>query len=272
MSNTKTPPIVLTVGGFDPSSGAGVTADVKTMAALNCYGVACITALTVQSTLGVRKVQPVEPELLADTLAELARDMQFAAVHIGMLGSAGVANAVADFLSIPRQPNVVLDPVLKSTSGTAFLDDQGLTVLIERLIPLATVITPNLHEASVISGFQVDTKEQMTRAAAKLHHMGARNVVVTGGHLAQPADLLSSAAKSGLEQQFFESSHIDSRSTHGTGCAFSTALACHLARGRSMADAVEKAQTYVRSAIAGAYRVGGGIGPINHLYRIGQEE
>jgi len=217
-------------------------------------------------------MQPVEPQLLADTLAELALDMQFAAVHIGMLGSAGAANAIADFLSVESPPNVVLDPVLKSTSGTSLVDDDGFKVLIERLIPLATVITPNLHEASIISGLQVKTRDGMTSAAANLHQFGARNVVVTGGHLDQPADLLSSSVDSGLEQQFFESSRIDSRSTHGTGCAFSMALACHLAHGRTLADAVGRAQAYVRSAIAGAYQVGGGTGPINHFFGIKQED
>ncbi len=266
------PPVVLTIAGFDPSSGAGVTADIKTIAAHGCYGVAAITALTVQSTLGVRRVRPVQPDLLAETLDELARDMQFAAVHIGMLGSAETANIVADFVSMNRLPNVVLDPVLKATSGADLLDDLGLTILIKRLMPLARVITPNLDEASVISGLAVASKEDMALAAAKLLEMGAQAVVITGGHLDQPCDLLSSTGESGTEQQFFQSERIHSTSTHGTGCAFSTAIACHLAHGRSVVDSVGRAQAYVGAAISKAYPVGKGIGPLNHLYRMPQEE
>jgi hydroxymethylpyrimidine/phosphomethylpyrimidine kinase len=268
----KALPIVLTIAGFDPSSGAGITADIKTIAAHKCYGVACITALTVQSTLGVRRVEPVATDLLAQTLAELAKDIKFAAVHIGMLGSAEAAGVVADFLATHELSNVVLDPVLKSTSGAVLLDDRGLAVLVERLMPLSAVITPNLHEASIISGLAVGTREEMALAAPKLHRMGARAMVITGGHLEEPADLLSFAGKSGIEQQFFESARIDSNSTHGTGCAFSTAIACHLAHGRGLADAVSRAQAYVRSAITEAYPIGEGIGPVNHLYEFRKDE
>ncbi len=262
------PPVVLTIAGFDPSSGAGVTADIKTIAALGCYGVACITALTVQSTRGVRRIQPVAPGLLSETLAELAGDMTFAAVHIGMLGSAETANIVADFLAGNRLPNVVLDPVLKATSGVDLLDGPGLTVLIKRLMPLSTVITPNLDEASVISGLTVSTGEEMALAATKLHQIGARAVIVTGGHLAKPADLLSVSGERGAQQQFFGVKHVKSTSTHGTGCAFSTAIACHLAHGRSLADAIGMAQAYVSTAIARAYPVGKGLGPMNHLFAL----
>jgi hydroxymethylpyrimidine/phosphomethylpyrimidine kinase len=262
---TKSPPVVLTIAGFDPSSGAGVTADIKTISAHGCYGVACITALTVQSTLGVRRVEPVAPDLLAATLAELASDMQFDAVHIGMLGTAEGARAVAEFLSASRPPNVVLDPVLESTSGWRLLDDPGLTVLIERLMPLSTVITPNLQEAAVLAGMPVESEEDMQLAAARLHDKGAQGVVITGGHLDHPADLLSVVGESGPKQQFFRADRLDSASTHGTGCAFSTAIACHLAHGRNLADAVPLAKEYVRAAIAEAYPVGRGPGPINHL-------
>ncbi len=266
------PPVVLTIAGFDPSSGAGVSADIKTIAAHDCYGVACITALTVQSTLGVRRVQPVEPDLLTETLDELARDVLFAAVHIGMLGSEETVKRVADFVSRNRLPNVVLDPVLKATSGADLLDGPGLTILIKRLIPLSCVVTPNLDEASIISGLAVARREDMAPAAARLHEWGARAVVITGGHLERPCDLLSCKGESGIEQKFFESERIASTSTHGTGCAFSTAIACHLAHGRSIADAVSRAQRYVRAAIANGYQVGKGVGPLNHLHAMPPEE
>lgn len=273
---TKRPPVVLTIAGFDPSSGAGITADIKTIAAHNCYGVACITALTVQSTQGVRRVEAVAANLLAASMVELASDVEFAAVHIGMLGSADTANAIADFLVTKHPPNVVLDPVLRSTSGTDLLDQAALTVLIERLMPLATVLTPNLDEAAILTGMTVGTRAEMSLAAEKLHKMGCRSVVITGGHLSQGhpgelADLLSFAGQRGFEQKFFEVKRQQSNSTHGTGCAFSTAMACNLALGKTFVDAVSLAQAYVGSAISNAYPIGRGIGPINHLYKLGNE-
>src|SRR5579872_668886 len=168
-----TPPVVLTIAGFDPSSGAGVTADIKTIAAHACYGVACITALTVQSTAGVQKVETVAPSLVAETLAELASDLEIASVHIGMLGSEKVVEAVADFLVSHKMLSVVLDPILRSSSGAALLDPAGTQLLIERLLPLATVVTPNIDEASALTGMPVTSPEQMRAAARKLHQMGA---------------------------------------------------------------------------------------------------
>jgi hydroxymethylpyrimidine/phosphomethylpyrimidine kinase len=263
---SENPPVVLTIAGFDPSSGAGVTADIKTIAVHGCYGVAAITAMTVQSTSGLRRVEVIA-DLLKDTLFELAADVQFAAVHVGMLGSAEAANVVADFLTHNGTPNVVLDPVLKSTSGAALLDDAGIWVLEKRLIRLSAAITPNLSEASVLTGLAVGNEEEMMRAAARLHEMGAPSVVITGGHSDQPADLLSRNHKSGLDQQFFRAEHIASNSTHGTGCAFSCSIACHLALGRSLPEAVLRAKSFVRRAIEGAYPVGKGVGPINHFYK-----
>ena len=153
----QTPPVVLTIAGFDPSSGAGITADIKTIAAHGCYGVACITALTVQSTMGVRRVEPVSVELVRETLSDLSRDIEIAAVHVGMLSTGKVAEAVADFLEKAKLPNVVLDPILKSSSGTALLNDSGARVITERLLGLATVVTPNIDEATALtraSGYQ----------------------------------------------------------------------------------------------------------------------
>ena len=167
------PPVVLTIAGFDPGSGAGITADIKTIAAHGCYGVACITALTVQSTGGVRRVETVDAGLVTETLAELASDVEIAAVHVGMLGSGKVVRAVADFLEQQKLPNIVLDPILKSSSGADLLDAAGARLLTEKLIPLATVLTPNVDEASALTGLPVTDPEQMRAAARKLHEMGA---------------------------------------------------------------------------------------------------
>ncbi len=277
------PPVVLTIAGFDPSSGAGVTADIKTIAAHGCYGVACITAMTVQSTAGVRRVEAVDPGLVTDTLQELASDIPIAAVHIGMLGTAKVVKAVAEFLgqrsgkaeftnTLPnRLPNVVLDPIMKSSSGADLLDAPGTRLLIEKLIPLADVITPNVDEASVLTGLKVTDLDEMRAAAAKLHQMGSAAVVITGGHLEKAIDLLSFTTKRGVEQEVFKAERQRSNSTHGTGCAFATAMACHLALDRGLAEAALLAKTYVTAAIAAGHALGRGTGPVHHLYRMNQQ-
>jgi hydroxymethylpyrimidine/phosphomethylpyrimidine kinase len=266
-----TPPVVITIAGFDPSSGAGVTADIKTIAAHGCYGVACITAMTVQSTVGVRRVEAVDAGLVTEFLTELASDVEIAAVHIGMLGSAKVVRAVADFLAANKMPNVVLDPILRSSSGTDLLDPAGMRSLSEMLLPLATIVTPNTDEASALTGLTVTDPEQMRAAARKLHEMGASAVVVTGGHLEKAIDLLSFTGKRGIEQELFKSVRLKSNSTHGTGCAFATALACHLAMGRGLPEAVLLAKAYVAAAISHAHPLGHGIGPVHHLYRMQQQ-
>jgi hydroxymethylpyrimidine/phosphomethylpyrimidine kinase len=268
------PPVVLTIAGFDPSSGAGVTADIKTIAAHGCYGVACITAMTVQSTAGVRRVEAVDPALVTETLQELATDIPIAAVHIGMLGSAKVVKAVAEFLgqcSSKKLPNVVLDPILKSSSGADLLDAPGLKLLIERLIPLADVITPNVDEAATLTGLKVTDLEEMRAAAGKLHQKGSAAVVITGGNLDKAIDLLSFTTKRGVEQEVFKAERQRSNSTHGTGCAFATAMACHLALERGLAEAALLAKTYVTAAIAAGHPLGRGTGPVHHLYRMNQQ-
>lgn len=261
---SEAPPIVLSIAGFDPSSGAGVTADIKTIAALGCYGVAAITALTVQSTAGVLGVTPIDPELLTSSLDELMRDVKVSAVHIGMLGTGEMADSVARFLQKYRPGNVVLDPVLKSSSGASLLDQAGAKILIQRLLVLADVITPNVDEASALTGLKVGNPEQMDHAARRLHEMGAHAVVITGGHLDRAVDLLSVRGE-GLEM--LEGEKLGCPNTHGTGCAFSTAIACQLALGQGLPQAVRFAKSYVLQAIKDSYSIGRGPGPINHMSR-----
>jgi hydroxymethylpyrimidine/phosphomethylpyrimidine kinase len=268
---TATPPVVLTIAGFDPSSGAGITADIKTIAAHECYGVACITALTVQSTRGVGRVEGVDPKVIVESLAELAADLAIEAVHIGMLGSRRAVEVVADFLVQARLPHVVLDPILKATSGADLLDAAGIRLLLERLLPLAELVTPNLDEASLMTGMAVTNLEQMRKAAACLHSLGAANVVVTGGHLEKATDLLSFATTRGTEEEVFKADRQRSNSTHGTGCAFSTALACNLAHGRGLPESVLLAKAYVSAAIANAHPLGHGVGPLHHLFRMSRQ-
>lgn len=272
------PQVVLTIAGFDPSSGAGVTADIKTIAAHGCYGIACITAMTVQSTVGVRRVEALDPALVTETLQELAADAPIAAVHIGMLGAGKVVRAVTDFLTqstgkagFPKLPNVVLDPILKSSSGAELLDTAGIKLLIEKLIPLADMLTPNVDEAALLTGLKVTDLDEMRSAANKLHEMGSRALVITGGHLDKAIDLLSFTTKRGIEQEVFKAERQRSNSTHGTGCAFSTAMACHLALDRGLPEAALLAKTYVTAAIAAGHPLGRGRGPVHHLYRMHQQ-
>jgi hydroxymethylpyrimidine/phosphomethylpyrimidine kinase len=266
------PPVVLSVAGYDPSSGAGITADIKTAASQGCYAVTCITALTVQSTQGVFSVQPLEPELVRRTLEALADDMEIAAVRIGMLGSMPVAAAVAAFLESRRHPKVVLDPVIQSSSGAALLDKGGLEIL-RSMLPLADVITPNLDEAALLLGSKPlapdaswdEAVPQLRRWAAQLHDLGARGIVITGGHLRPAHDYLSYGKPGEVTEDVISGEWLESRSTHGTGCAFATALACQLALGHELPQAVRAAKDFVHRALVAAYPLGKGIGPPNHM-------
>jgi hydroxymethylpyrimidine/phosphomethylpyrimidine kinase len=271
----ESPQIVLTIAGFDPSSGAGITADIKTIAAHGCYGVACVTALTVQSTMGVRRVESVSPDLIRETLEELSADLPIAAVHLGMLGTAKVVRAVAEFLEgrtgKAKLSNIVLDPILKSSSGADLLDGPGTKLLVEKLLPQVAVLTPNVDEAAYLTGLKVTTEDEMRAAAEKLHQMGCNAVVITGGHLEKAIDLLSFTTKKGVEQEVFKAERVRSNATHGTGCAFATSMACHLAQDRGLAEATLLAKTYVTAAIAAGYPLGRGTAPVHHLYRMNQQ-
>jgi hydroxymethylpyrimidine/phosphomethylpyrimidine kinase len=221
--------------------------------------------MTVQSTSGVRQVSPVDLRLLTDTLDELVTDVKVSAVHIGMLGSGGIASRVARFLEKTKLPNVVLDPILKSSSGASLLDEGGVSVLKESLLPLATVVTPNVHEATALTGVPIENVEDMKLAAQRLQEMGAQGVVITGGHLERAIDLLSVKDQ---YVQIFKSDLLPSTNTHGTGCAFSTTIACQLAQERPLSTAVLLAKSYVTAAIANGYPVGKGLGPVNHMYQM----
>ena len=262
------PPILLTIAGFDPSCGAGVAADLKTFAAHNCYGVAAVTALTVQSTQGVRAVHATPAAALRGQLEALAEDSALAAVKIGMLANRANASAVAEFLDKHSFPHVVLDPVSRPTEGDVeLLDAPGLKFLRDELLKRATVITPNMLEAELLTGMEVKDLNAMKAAAQKLMEMGARAVIVTGGHLEKPTDVLCDAA--GLET--FGGDHVKSLNTHGSGCTFSSAIAAQLACGQHLRDAAILAKAYVMKAIEKSYSTGKGAGPLNQLFRFHQE-
>lgn len=261
------PPILLSIAGFDPSSGAGVSADIKTAAAHGCYGVACVTALTIQSTQGVARIEPVAGRLVTETLEALAADVEIAAVRLGMLGSAEVALAVAAFLAGHPMPHVVLDPIVSSSSGKALIDLEGVDVIRKRLLSVAEVVTPNLAEAAALWGWPVRTITDMEAAAEALQALGARNVLITGGHLDENTDVLRTAA--GDTRQIL-GLRVESKATHGTGCALATAIACNLAKGMGVHEACMAAKDYVRQAIETAAPIGRGSGPMNLLFKLDQ--
>ena len=255
----KAPPVILSIAGYDPSSGAGIAADIKTISAHGCYGVTCITALTVQSTLGVERVVPVTGKLVSETLKALASDVEIAAVKIGMLDSADAARAVVGFLRQSRPAIVVIDPVIRSSSGTDLISADAMRVLQTRLLPLATVITPNIAEAAALTGLKVQSRQEMLAAAEHLQSMGPASVIITGGHLRRPADLVSEMAKRPV---FLNGRRIKSSSSHGTGCVFSTALTCNLAHGLTVGQAARRAKSFVRAALRQPPGIGKGTGPI----------
>jgi hydroxymethylpyrimidine/phosphomethylpyrimidine kinase len=259
---TDQQPVVLTIAGFDPSSGAGITADLKVFAAHRLYGASAITALTVQSTLGVRRVGPVSPDLLRETLDCLAGDLIFSGVKIGMLGTGEVAGVVAEFLGKSGIPagRVVLDPVLRSSSGRELLSKDGVRRLKSDLLPRVGWTTPNSEELAVLAEMAVPSREAVPAAAARLaERYPGLNVVVTGGHLDAPDDFLRTADG---ETRWFAGERIETRATHGTGCAFSSALLARLVLGDAPAEAVAAAKAYVAGAMRAAQPIGKGRGPV----------
>ena len=262
------PPIVLTIAGFDPSAGAGVAADLKTFSVHNCYGVAAITALTVQSTQGVKSVHDTPASELRAQLDTLLEDVKIAAIKIGMLGHRGNAVVVGEFLDRAGVANVVLDPVMKSTSGNVDLVDAGgINYLAEELLKRATVVTPNIAEAEILSGIPIKDHAAMEAAARKIVERGARAVVVKGGHMEKAIDVLFD----GNEVLTLGGDHIKSENTHGSGCTFASAIAAQLACGRPLREAVLLAKAYVTKAIEKGFSIGKGPGPLDHFYRIHQE-
>ncbi len=258
------PPILLAISGFDPSCGAGVAADLKTFAAHNCYGVAAITALTVQSSQGVQATNLTAPATLRGQLDAILDDVAIAAVKIGMLGNRANAAVVAEFLDRGKFAHVVLDPVLRASSGgVELLDASGIRFLRDELLKRVSVVTPNVPEAELLTGIEIKDVASMKAAAQKLIEMGARSVVVKGGHLPKPTDVLCE----GTEIDTFEGDHIKTENTHGSGCTFSSAVASQLASGLQIREAVILAKAYVTKAMEKGYAIGKGPGPLNHFFR-----
>lgn len=269
-------PTLLTIAGYDPSSGAGVTADLAVFQAHGLFGTSCVTALTVQSTLGVAATQPLEGGWIRRTLDHLEEDLPPAGVKIGMLGTAGGVAAVAGYLEglrgSGRRPAVVLDPVVRASSGAALLDGAGVELLRERLLPLVDWVTPNVAELSLLSGVSLAERpgrEAIERAAESLGAgYRALGLLVTGGEDDPPDDLLVAAAggKTPSPGHWLAGEHVATTSTHGTGCALSSALLCRLVLGDAPLVAAAGAKAYVAGALRHAVAVGHGRGPMNLLW------
>lgn len=262
---------VLTIAGFDPSSGAGVTADLMVFAAHGFFGTSCITSLTVQSTIGVQAAHPIRPETVRATLDCLHGDLPAAGIKIGMLATEETVAVVADFLGDLKGGGewlpVVLDPVLRSSSGRELLDEDGVTTLRERLLPLVDWVTPNIDELEILSGRRVTKRGDLPDAARELQgEFAGLNVFATGGHLESPDDFLLTAEG---ETWWLPGVRVDSTSTHGTGCALSSALLSGLVQGKSAYEAAVSAKIYVAQAIRTAVGLGHGRGPLNHLWPLG---
>ena len=251
---------VLIVAGSDSGGGAGIQADLRTVSALGGFGMTAITALTAQNTLGVFGVHSVPPDFVAQQMRVVLNDIGADAIKIGMLGSAEIAKVVADVLNTIDPIPLVLDPVMISTSGSALLDAQGATAMKDRLIPKSLLLTPNLREAEALTGLTVDTLSAMEKAADRLLGLGARNVLIKGGHLTgdELIDLL--VGQDGRTE--FRHPRIDTCHTHGTGCTLASAVATGLARGLALRDAVDVAHAYVQKAIRNAPGLGRGNGPL----------
>jgi len=258
------PPILLTIAGFDPSCGAGTMADLKTFAAHGCYGVAAITSMTVQNTIGVEAVHNTPSAELREQLEVLAKDCEIAAVKIGMLGNRGNAVVVGEFLDAHKFAHVVHDPVMKSSTGTELLDAGGVKYVATELLKRSSVFTPNVPEAEVLAGMQIKDIAAMEVAARKIVEMGAKSVIVKGGHMDRAVDVLFD----GNELVQLGGDKVKTENTHGTGCTFASALTAQLAAGRGLVEAATLAKAYVTKAIEKAYAIGKGRIPLDHFYRL----
>jgi hydroxymethylpyrimidine/phosphomethylpyrimidine kinase len=265
-----TPPRVLAIAGSDSGGGAGIQADLKTMLALGVHGMTVVSAVTAQNSLGVQGYWELPLEAVRAQLSSVLGDIGADAIKTGMLASAAIVGAVCDELAQTSAP-VVVDPVAVSKHGDSLLSAGTLEAVRERLLPLATVVTPNLPEAELLTGMQIRDEDAMVAAARLISAMGPQWVLVKGGHLAgDPVDLLVSsvAAVDGTDVIRYQGQRIVSRHTHGTGCTLASAVASWLALGEDVPGAVKLAREYVTGAIAGGFPLGAGIGPVDHAWRL----
>lgn len=260
----QTPPRLLIIAGSDSSGGAGVQADIKTATAFGVYAMTAVTAVTVQDTVRVHAIHPVPASIVRDQIARVLGDIGADAIKIGMLGSRETVEAVADVLTGHASIPIVLDPVLVSTSGTPLMEERTIDIMTSRLFPLAALVTPNLPEAKRLTGMNVGDEPDIVRAGQRLREHGAKSVLVKGGHAEGDCVRDVLVAEGGIET--FEAPRIAAVSAHGTGCTLSTAIACGLAKGASLSDAIRHARDFVRVALAAAANLGVGSRLLDHMH------
>ncbi len=260
-------PVALTIAGSDPSGGAGIQADLKTFHQFGVYGMSVITLLTVQNTVEVSSVDPLDPDYVTRQLDTVVGDIWPHAVKTGALGNAAVIEAVASWARRTGH-RLVVDPVMISKHGAALLSDDAREALVKRLFPYARVVMPNLHEASVLAQMEISTPAHMSMAAQKIHRMGPDAVLIKGGHLPETSEAVDVLREKddarGFKESGFTAPRLDSRHTHGAGCTYSAAVAAGLAKGLPLYAAVLEAKRFISDAIATAPGLGRGSGPLNH--------
>jgi hydroxymethylpyrimidine/phosphomethylpyrimidine kinase len=257
--------IALTIAGSDSGGGAGIQADLKTFAFHRVHGASALTCITAQNTLGVDRVEALDPEMVVCQIDSVASDLGIQAVKTGMLLNCEIMETVAASIERWRWTRLVVDPVMVSRTGAQLIDERAVTCLIENLLPLASIITPNRYEAQLLSGIEIDSWETMKEAAAIIQQMGATTVLVKGGGMKKPlrgVDIWFD----GREWETFSTKTVETTNTHGTGCTLSAAIAANLALGEDLKTAVKKAKDYVTNALEHALVIGHGTGPVGHFY------
>ena len=256
---------VLTIAGSDSSGGAGIQADIKAFSANGVYGMSIITAITAQNTQGVFEIMDVTPEIIEKQIEVIFNDIEVGAIKIGMVSKIESIEAISNALGrVEKLPQIVLDPVMISKSGFKLLSDDAKNTLIEKLIPIATLITPNLPEAEELLGREILTIEDMKKAACDLKKLGAKNVLIKGGHLeGEATDILYD----GENFTLFDEERIDTKHTHGTGCTLSSAITANLSKGMNIVDSVRFGKEYITGAIKNGFELGKGVGPTHHFYK-----
>ena len=253
----------LSIAGSDSSGGAGIQADIKTMTMNGVYAMSAITALTAQNTTGVRAILEVDPEFLKQQLDSVFEDIYPDAVKIGMVSSSELIKVIAERLRFYKAKDIVVDPVMVATSGYALMKTDAVETLIAELLPLATVVTPNIPEAEILSGMSICKKEDLVKAAKKISDEYHCAVLLKGGHSVSDANDYLYADGKGV---WFEGKRIDNQNTHGTGCTLSSAIASNLAKGFSLEESVKNAKEYISGALGAMLDLGAGSGPMNHAY------
>ena len=253
----------LAIAGSDCSGGAGIQADLKTMTMNGVYAMSAITALTAQNTMGVRAIQESTPDFLGQQLDAIFEDIYPDAVKIGMVSSSELIHVIAEKLRYYNAKNVVVDPVMVATSGSALIKNDAVKILMEELLPISTLVTPNIPEAQILSGLMIETKEDMIAAAKKIENDHKCAVLLKGGHSINDANDLLCVNN---ELIWFEGKRIDNPNTHGTGCTLSSAIASNLAKGFTLAESVQRAKDYISGALASMLDLGKGSGPMNHAF------